>query len=38
MTMVVRENLDEQEIRKILASPGVQFVRDADRGIGPRRA
>jgi hypothetical protein len=41
MTMVVREDLDEQEIRKILASPGVQFVRDVDRKdrkAGPGRA
>ena len=30
MTMLVRENLDEAEIRGILSSHGVQFVRDAD--------
>jgi predicted Ser/Thr protein kinase len=30
MTMVVRENLEEPEIRKLLASPGVRFVRDPE--------
>ncbi len=31
MTMVVREDLDETEVRRLLSSPGVQFVRDAER-------
>lgn len=34
MTMVVRENLDETETRRILTSPGVQFLRDADEKTG----
>ena len=34
MTMVVREGLDEPEFRRILSSPGVQFVRDADENTG----
>jgi hypothetical protein len=31
MTLVVREDLPEEELRKLLASPGVRFVREESR-------
>ena len=31
MTLVVREGLDPEEFRRLLASPGVQFVREEQR-------
>ena len=34
MTMVVRENLEETEVRRILSSPGVQYLRDTDDRAG----
>ena len=30
MTMVVREDLDETETRRVMTNPGVQFLRDAE--------
>jgi hypothetical protein len=28
MTLVIKEGVPEEEIRKLLSSPGVQFLRD----------
>jgi hypothetical protein len=38
MTMVVRENVEEGEIKRVLSSPGVQYLRDdTKRSSGLRR-